>query len=177
MSGPSVYDLFDRKADYSLLKCLKFLHSRNDQSIYEGLMKRSDTSVKAGTEVWRSWRLWILFLMQSSESGSHPLTVSEAAFSWVLSLACLSLWVTLGQLCVNTQEPSDAAGEQEEGQQRQVLFAYAGVRLLVLLAVHNLKCMCSVFKKIEASSWKKKSVNFTLDLTVLFLFILFSKSP
>lgn len=49
------------------------------------------------------------------DAGSRPLTVREAAFSRVLSLACLSLRVTLDQLCANTEEPSDPAGKQEEG--------------------------------------------------------------
>lgn len=58
-----------------------------------------------------------------------------------------------------------------------MLFAPAGVGLLVLLAVHNLKSLCSVFEKIEASSWEKKIVSFTLDLTIFFLIYIIFKRP
>lgn len=63
-----------------------------------------------------------------------------------------------------------------------MLFVRAGMGLLVLLVVHNFKSLVSFcffgffFKKTEAKSWGEKKVNFALNLTILFLFILFLKS-
>lgn len=68
-------------------------------------------SVKADTEVHGELEA----VDALPDAGSRTHTVWEAAFSWVLSFACLSLRVTLDQLCANTEEPSHPVREQEEG--------------------------------------------------------------
>lgn len=57
-----------------------------------------------------------------------------------------------------------------------MLFTHAGVGLLVLLAVHRLRSMCFIFKKIEASSWRKIcQFLFGFNYIVL-IYIIFKKS-